>query len=177
VAMDPDGDPYALTKFVGQRLACTLHKKGVPVIILKPYSGFGPGQTLRYPVPAIFDRCTGNQNPLKVWGNLETVRDWVFIDDLARAILHGIEHFPRGVVVPIGTGKGTTLGQVAAECAQIIGYKPCIEADHSKPASSPSRIADTSIAERYGFKTTITVEEGLRLYAEKVYGLKTHGVL
>jgi len=77
------------------------------------------------------------------------VRDWIHIEDLAGAIVHAIGHFPMGVPVPIGTGIGTDFFTLAKRIAQAIGY-------------SPRRVANPALAHEFGWRTTITLEEGIR---------------
>ncbi|HKQ85282.1 MAG TPA: hypothetical protein VJS43_00795, partial [Candidatus Acidoferrales bacterium] len=70
------------------------------------------------------------------------MRDWVHIEELTNAIVHGLDHFPRGVPVQIGTGVGTDFFALARMMADAGDYSPRISGDASKQASSPRRVAD-----------------------------------
>ncbi|HVN79665.1 MAG TPA: NAD(P)-dependent oxidoreductase [Terriglobia bacterium] len=154
-------DPYAFSKTVGERMAMALHKQGIPVVILRPFSGYGGDQAESYPFSAILSRAMAKHNPLTVWGNGRQVRDWIEISDLAKAFLWAIDHAPRGTPVDIGTGIGTSLFMLAQKIAEGVGYSPTITADTSKPASSMRRIADITLAETFGFEANILLEEGI----------------
>lgn len=174
-------DPYAFCKMTAERFWMQLHYAGIPVVILKPYSGYGHDQALTYPFPAILDRALKHEDPLTVWGSLGTVRDFVHIDDLTDAFVHAIDKFPRGVPVPIGTGIGTNFGHLARRVADAVGYKPEISANTAMPTSSAKRIANTQLAESFGFKAKISLEEGIRKAVEVLsqknelnYGTQTH---
>lgn len=154
-------DPYAFSKTVLERFCAELHRSGVPVVLLKPYSGYGPGQALSYPMPALISRALAKQDPLIVWGSTETARDWIYIEDLCDAIIWSIKGAPHGVAVPIGTGRATTFGELASIVAHAVGYDPKIVADKEKPTSSLWRVADPSTASLHGFVTKTTLENGV----------------
>lgn len=156
-------DPYSFVKFVGERFASTLAKHGVPISILKPFGGYGPGQSLNYPMPSIIQRALNREAPLTVWGGLNTVRDWIFVDDVVDAIMLATTHdFPVGVPVEIGTGVPKTFFELAWIISRAVGYVPEIVADTYKPTASLSRVAKTEAAEALGFKAKIPIEEGVK---------------
>jgi len=170
-ATDFPCDCYGWIKLTLEKFCERLHRQGIPVVILRPYSGYGGDQALSYPFPAILDRAKQKQNPLTVWSSAETVRDWVHVEDLCNAIIHGIHNFPRGVPIQIGTGVPTKFGDLARKMAGAVGYSPEIKADESKVNSSLYRVADPSLAAEYGWKATISLEDGIRM------ALATHEVL
>jgi len=61
-----DTENYAFVKYVSERYARWLGRNNFPISILRPYSGYGPGQDLSYPMPAIIDRALRHENPLVV---------------------------------------------------------------------------------------------------------------
>lgn len=162
-----DTDPYAYQKQIGERLCKSLHKQGIPVVILRPFSGTGPGQKLSYPLPAIIDRAMKREDPLYVWGSLDTVRDWVYIDDLCRAFIWAVKEAPRGIPVEIGSGVGTSFGELAGMVANEVGYAPVIRADTSKPTSSTYRVAKPELAARNNFMVKYSVREIVKMCVEK----------
>jgi nucleoside-diphosphate-sugar epimerase len=165
-ALDFPEDPYCIVKRTLEAFAGCLHKQGVPVVILRPFSGYGGDQSQEYPFRAILDRALRCEDPLVVWGGSQ-VRDWVHIEDLTDAILFGINHFPRGTPVQIGTGIGTDFFTLAQTMAKAVGYEPKVHGDQTKQSSSPRRVADPSLALEYGWKATISLEEGIRKALQK----------
>lgn len=163
-AVDTPGDPYAYVKTVGERFCQSLCEMAVPVVILRPFSGYGTDQNFGYPFPAILNRAMRGDKPLVVWGTGKQVRDWIHGDDIARAIIRGIMDFPRGIPIEIGTGVGTSLNDLATMIWDTArpGEKLFLENDESKPSSSLSRVANTGMAKRYGFYASISLEEGIR---------------
>ncbi len=159
-AVDFPADPYCIIKRSLEAFATTLHKRGVPVVILRPFSGYGADQALTYPFPAILERAKQRQNPLTVWGGPQ-VRDWLHIDDLVAGIVHAIHGFPKGEPIELGTGIGTSFFELAATIASAVGYSPEVVGDTTKASSSPRRVADPAKAQSYGWIAPTTLREGI----------------
>lgn len=160
-AVDTPEDPYAWVKLTAERFWMELHKAGVPVVILRPFSGYGPDQAPSYPFRAILDRALRRDDPLTVWGNGAQERDFIHVGDLTDAFIWAIDKAPRGVPVQIGTGIGTDFRTLAHMIAEAVGYSTSIAMDMSKPASSARRVADTTLAESFGFKAKISLKTGI----------------
>lgn len=143
-AVDFPEDPYCIVKRNLEAMAATLHKKGVPVIVLRPFSGYGEDQSEEYPFSAILGRALRQENPLTVWGGTQ-VRDWIHIDDLTDAIMFSINNVPRSPQpIEVGTRFGTSLASLARQIARACEYSPEVAFDQSKSASSSRRVAGES---------------------------------
>jgi len=171
-AVDTPEDPYAWIKLTGERVFTSIYKIGVPVVILRPFSGYGTDQDDAYPFSAILKRVLNEENPVKVWGSGYQVRDWIHVEDLVRGIVWAIEQAPRGIPIDIGTGVGTEMFALARMMIKLAftDKEVLIEADLDKPESSRSRIAKHLIAQTYGFKAEISLEEGVRMAIEESRG-------
>jgi nucleoside-diphosphate-sugar epimerase len=161
-AVDNPDDPYAWVKLTGERLFKCLDKQGIRVVILRPYSGYGGDQAWSYPFPAILGRAVKKEKPLTVWGSGNQVRDFVHIDDLTDAFMHGIKCFPSGVPIDIGTGRGTNFLQLAYMMADAVGYETLVKPMTEKAESSPRRVANIKQAAHFGWTAKIRLEEGIR---------------
>jgi len=162
-AVDYPDDPYAWVKLTLEQFAKRLDKQGIPIVVLRPFSGYSGNQAPSYPFPAILGRALRREDPLTVWGSLNTVRDWLHIDDLTDAILWAIKSAPRGATpIEIGTGVPTAFWQLAYNIAHAIPYYPRIEALSDKAASSGYRVADPEPAAKLGWQATISLAEGIR---------------
>lgn len=161
-ATDYPEDPYAWVKLSLEKFAGNLHRQGIPVAILRPFSGYGQDQKLSYPFPAILRRAANKENPLTVWGSGTQVRDWIHIEDLTDAIVWAIKSAPRGVPIDIGTGIGTDFASLARMMADAVGYSPEVKALTEKAEASRRRVADPALAAQHGWTAKITLEEGIR---------------
>ena len=156
-AQDPL-DPYSTVKATGEAMALHFGRvTGVPVHVLRPFSGYGEDQSASYPFVAIADRAIRRENPLTVWS--DSVRDWVHVDDICRYILAAANgELPAGKPIPIGTGRPTSFTQLARMFADAVGYKPEISIALDKPAGHPWRVLD----ERPLLEPTVSLEEGIK---------------
>lgn len=160
-AVDYPDDPYCIVKRTLEAFAKTLAKRGVKAAILRPFSGYGPDQSLEYPFRAIMDRAMRRENPLTVWS--DAVRDWLHIDDLCRAIMLAADGaFPWGVPVEIGTGVGTDFINLAQMLALEVGYEPEVVTATNKIGSAHRRVATVGAARSYGFEAKIPLAEGIK---------------
>jgi nucleoside-diphosphate-sugar epimerase len=170
-AVDYPQDPYCIVKRNLESFAQTLHKKGVPVVVLRPFSGYGEDQSEEYPFRAILERVKRREDPLSVWGGNQ-IRDWVHVDDLTDAIMFAIKELPRRAEpVEVGTRRGTSLKDLALTMAQAAGYDPKISCDESKPSSSARRVAGengNAILQAWGWTPKISLEGAISRALEGV---------
>jgi len=159
-AVDYPDDPYCIVKRTLEAFAHTLFKKGVPVVTLRPFSGYGPDQSTEYPFRAIFERAMRHEEPLTVWGGTQ-VRDWLWIDDLCDGIMCAIEYFPRGGVYEMGTGIGTSLLELGERIARGVGYYPLVIGDTRRCSSSNFRVASQRGQHQYGWMPRVSLADGI----------------
>lgn len=154
---------YGLTKLVGEYLAQMAWKqKQLSTLILRPFSGYGPGQSLDYPIPAILRRALLREDPLEVWGSGEQTRDFVYVTDIVNATMARIDAGVSGVdVMNISSGWGTSFKQVAEIAARLEGYDPEIRVDNSRPEGVMHRRGDNQRMLRY-WKPEVQLAQGLR---------------
>lgn len=150
---------YGWTKLTGERLAAAAAETGLPVHVVRPFSGYGEDQSLDFPFPAIVDRA--RRGDLTVWGPPGQTRDWIHIDDViagALAVVDADERRP----VNLCTGRGIEMGQLALQVALQAGQPgPPVTYLEDKPTGVMYRVGDPSrMNEHYTAK--ISVEEGVR---------------
>jgi UDP-glucose 4-epimerase len=154
---------YGLTKLVGEYLAMKAWDQSrLNTLILRPFSGYGPGQTLDYPVPAILRRALLQQDPLEIWGSGDQTRDFVYVTDIVGATMARIEKGVEGVdTMNISSGWGTSFRQVAEIAARLAGYSPQIMADEGRPEGVVHRRGDNQRMLRY-WRPEVQLAQGLR---------------
>jgi GDP-L-fucose synthase len=107
-----------------------------------------------------------------VWGTGKPLREFLYVDDLAEAILYLTEKinasdlYKTGIShINIGCGKDISISELAKIIAQIIGYEGKIEFDTTKPDGTPRKLMDVSRLAQLGWKYKTELEEGI----EKTY--------
>lgn len=156
---EPDS-VYGWTKLTGERMAAEARRAGLPVTVVRPFSGYGTDQSADFPFRAILDRVIRREDPLTVWGSGLQVRDWIHIDDVVGGMLAVAE---SGVTEPVNlcTGVGTSMVGLAQLAAQIAGYEPSgVEARQDKPAGVHYRVGDTARLRQF-YTPKVTLEQGV----------------
>ena len=153
---------YGWSKLTGEylsRLAASHY--GMSVGCVRPFSGYGEGQDVSYPVPAIALRVARGDDPVTVWGSGKQARDFVHIDDCITAMLLAIDRIHDGSAVNIGTGRLTTFLEVAGLFLKLAGRTAAIKPMLDKPVGVQSRYCDPSRVQTIlDWKPTISLEEG-----------------
>lgn len=158
----PD-EVYGWSKVTGELLADRLRATGVPVTVVRPFSGYGADQDLAYPFPAIMERVRRLQpgQPLELWCG-DCTRDWVHVDDLVAATL-AIADSGTTEPVNICTGRPTSFVDLA-RLALVVADK----ADHGiltnpdAPQGVAYRVGDPArLIEHY--TPLISLEQGVVL--------------
>ena len=160
---------YGFTKLAGEVLAWTAARYGLRTLVIRPFSGYGPGQSFDYPVPSIARRAVLREDPIVIWGSGTQIRDFVHVQDIIGAtearLAAGIEpHHKSGgavAVMNIASGVATSFRTVARICAELVGYQPLITNDESKPQGVALRHGDDRIMASYYPQKLIGLRDGL----------------
>ena len=151
-------DIYGMTKLMAEAM---LRFSKIPCHIMRPFTIYGPGQSMDYPLPAIIQRAKSGE--CSVWGSGTQVRDWVHIDD-ALKVFDYLVHRDDPIVLNIGTGIPLTFKEVA----QIIynevhgEYSLNLQTQTDQPEGAGYRYADITLLKSLGLKPKISLAEGIR---------------
>tara|TARA_R100000030_G_C3234642_1_gene119085 strand:+ start:52 stop:957 length:906 start_codon:yes stop_codon:yes gene_type:complete len=125
-----------------------------PANVYGPYDNFGEWSMV---VPSLIKKAHEN-DVLEVWGDGSPIRDLIYAEDVARGMLHMVQH-EVNEPVNLASGTGVTIKEVAEIVADI--FKKEIKWDTSKPMGDMKRIMSTARAESYGFKPQVSLQEGI----------------
>lgn len=131
-----------------------------PANIYGPHVNFNPKNSMV--VASLIRRILNKENPLKVWGDGENIRDFIYSEDVAKSI---IQVFQKNIQEPIniGSGKGVKIKELVKKIIKCnnVEFKPRVEFDKSKKSGDKKRVLDTRLAKKYNIKNKTTLEEGL----------------
>lgn len=158
-ADEPDSD-YGWTKLTGERLARAARKAGLPVTVVRPFSGYGEDQSENFPFRALVERARRREDPFVIWGDGNQVRDWIHIDDVVAGMLAVAE---SGTEEPVNlcTGIGWSMAELAHIACDQVGYKPRFEYLADKPAGVAYRVGDPTRFHQI-YTPTVTLAEGIK---------------
>jgi GDP-L-fucose synthase len=155
---------YGWAKLTGEYLATFAHEQyGLDVRIYRPFGGYGDDQDMSYPVPAICKRVMDKENPIIVWGSGDQQRDFIWIDDVVKAVEKTMD-VPElsGKPLNLGTGRATSFRELARIACTIVGHDAVIKNDDTKPEGVFSRFAEITEMSKY-YIPQMTLEEGLKI--------------
>lgn len=105
----------------------------------------------------------GGSGEVVLWGTGNPSREFLYVDDAARALLLAAERLDTSEPVNVGTGQETKIADLAAMIRGITGYEGEVVWDTSRPDGQPTRYLDVSRArELMGFEAEVPLDEGLR---------------
>ena len=158
--------PYAAAKTGADRLIYSyVASYDLPAIIIRPFNNYGPGQHLEKVVPRFITSLLLNE-PLTVHGDGSAVRDWLFVEDTVRAVqlaLRAPTDRIRGEVINVGTGRGTSVLQIARMLTEAHpNSNSPIEYMEDRLGQVVKHVASTAKAKQLtGFEYAVDLEDGL----------------
>ncbi|MGD0948156.1 MAG: GDP-L-fucose synthase [Candidatus Binatia bacterium] len=137
----------------------------LPVNLYGPWDTFDPRRS--HVIPALIKKCLDaierREEVVEVWGTGSASREFLYVEDCARAIALATERYDKPAPVNIGSGSEITIRDLAQRIADLTGFGGEIHWDASKPDGQPRRCLDVSrAAAEFGFRATMDFNEGLR---------------
>ncbi|MFF4687404.1 GDP-L-fucose synthase family protein [Streptomyces sp. NPDC001307] len=168
--LEPTNDAYAIAKIAGiLQVQAVRRQYGLPWISAMPTNLYGPGDNFHpehsHVLPSLirrFHEAKESGAPRVVnWGSGSPRREFLHVDDLARACLHLLEHYDADGPVNVGTGTDLTIRELAELVAEVVGYQGRVEWDPSQPDGTPRKLLDVSRLTALGWTPRIELREGL----------------
>lgn len=163
--------PYGLAKKMllvqSQAYRC---QYGFNSIYLLPVNLYGPGDNFdletSHVIPGLIRKCIeaaeNGESQITCWGDGTPTREFLYVEDCARAIVLAAERYDGSEPVNIGSGCEISIKDLVALIAKLTGFQGAIVWDGSQPNGQPRRRLDVTRAERYfGFRARTEFCEGL----------------
>jgi GDP-L-fucose synthase len=137
----------------------------LPVNLYGPHDNFDPASS--HVIPALIRKMVEAKESgaatVEIWGTGRASREFLYVEDCARAILLASEQYDKSDPVNLGTGREISIRDLVTLIAELVGYEGELVWDPTKPDGQPRRCLDTSRArEEFGFSAEIDFHEGLR---------------
>jgi len=169
--LEPTNDAYAIAKIAGiLQVQAVRRQYGLPWISAMPTNLYGPGDNFSpqgsHLLPALIRRydeaVRDGLDEVTNWGTGTPRRELLHVDDMAEACLHLMEHYDGAQQVNVGTGRDTTIAELAAVVAEVVGFEGKTHWDTSKPDGTPQKLLDVSKLAEAGWTARIGLTEGIR---------------
>ena len=183
--LEPTNDAYAIAKIAGILQVQSVRRQyGRPWIAAMPTNLYGPHDNFSaqgsHVLPALIRRydeaARTHAANVTNWGTGSPRREFLHVDDLAAACLHLLEHYDGPEHVNVGTGRDTTIREIADMIADILGFEGDTSWDTSKPDGTPQKLLDVGKLGAAGWSARIGLREGLEStvawYRSQVEGLR-----
>ncbi len=182
--LESTNEPYAIAKIAGIKLCQALRRQyNFDAISLMPTNLYGPGDNYHLTnshvfASLIYKFCHAEKNALEkvvCWGTGSPFREFMHVDDLARAILFLLENwdpfnfsdstenekdYPLDFI-NVGTGKDISIFDLAKKIARFSNFKGEVIWDKSKPDGTPRKVLDISRIKNMGWEPSISLDEGI----------------
>jgi GDP-L-fucose synthase len=170
-ALEPTNEWYALAKIAGVKACEAIRKQyGKDFVSLMPTNLYGTHDNFdlqtSHVLPAMlrkFHEAKINNNaPVTLWGSGSPLREFLFVDDLATAVLFALENKLPENLYNVGTGIDLTIKELALLIQQKVGHQGEIIWDSSKPDGTPRKLMDISKLKSLGWNPTVDLEVGIQ---------------
>lgn len=173
--LEPTNEPYAIAKIAGLKLVEAANTQyGTKWVSLMPTNLYGPGDNFdlesSHVLPAMIRkfheariaRNNGEDARVRLWGTGKALREFLYVDDLARAACTIAESADTGLF-NIGFGSDVSIAELAGMIATVVGYKGPIEWDATRAEGTPRKLLDSQKIRATGWRPEVGLEEGIRL--------------
>jgi GDP-L-fucose synthase len=180
--LEPTNEGYAIAKLAGYKMAYFYARQyGMNTISLMPCNLYGKNDhfdlekahVLSSLVKRFVDAVELGKDEITLWGTGSAMREFMNVDDFAKAAIMLMEKLDSPEIINVGTGEEISIRELAWKIALATGFKGKIKWDSSMPDGMPRKCLDISKLSSMGFKPEISLEQGIeqmvREYREKKF--------
>lgn len=167
---EPTNEWYAIAKVAGIKLCQALRRQhGFDAISAMPTNLYGPDDNFdlasSHVLPALIRKCheakTQGAPTVEIWGTGQPRREFLHVDDLARACLFLMTHYSEEQFLNVGYGEDIAIGDLARLVGRVVGFSGEFVFDRSKPDGTPRKLLDTSKLKALGWRPLVSLEAGI----------------
>ncbi len=169
-SLEPTNKAYAIAKIAGIELCRSYnYQYGTNFISCMPTNLYGPYDNFDYEtshvLPALIAKMSRASQEgaqmVMLWGSGHPRREFLYVDDLAQALLFLMEHYSESLPINIGTGEDISIKELALLIKEIVGYKGDIIFDATKPDGTPRKLLNVEKINKLGWRSNISLYDGI----------------
>lgn len=171
--LESTNEAYAIAKISGIEL-CKFYRRqyGCNYISAMPANLYGINDNFdletSHVLPAIIRKVheakVNGDKDITIWGTGKALREFMYVDDLADALVHLMLNYSEEIHVNMGTGEEYSIRELTEIVKEVVGFKGEIKNDLSKPDGTPRKLLDVSRLEATGWKYKTSLKEGIKKY-------------
>lgn len=169
-SLETTNEWYAIAKISGVKLCEAIRKQyNKDFVSLMPTNLYGSHDNFdletSHVLPAMirkFHEAKLSSEPVKLWGTGSPMREFLHVDDMAKAVVFAIENKLPEHLYNVGTGSDISIKELAAIVQLKVGHTGEIIWDSTKPDGTPRKLLDVSKMAKLGWNAKINLEEGIK---------------
>jgi len=168
--LEPTNEPYAIAKITGIKM-CEAYRDqyGCNFISAMPTNLYGPNDNYHpensHVLPAMIRKFheakVQNKPNVELWGDGSPMREFLYADDLANALVYLMLNYNDKQFVNVGYGSDVTIQELAEKVSNIVGYKGGVIWDKTKPNGTPRKLMDSGKLFATGWRPKTNLEDGI----------------
>jgi GDP-L-fucose synthase len=170
-SLEPTNEWYAIAKITGVKACEAIRKQYdkdyvslMPTNLYGYYDNFDlkSSHVLPAMIRKFHEAKENNHNTVSLWGSGTPMREFLFVDDLAQAVIFALENKLSSHLYNVGSGKDVTIKELAETIQNIVGHKGEIRWDSSKPDGTPRKLMDVSKMKSIGWEYSTELDSGIQ---------------
>ncbi len=168
--LEPTNAPYAVAKIAGvQQCLAYNAQHGLRYVPVMPTNLYGPGDNFdletSHVLPALIRKMhqarRDGASHVTLWGTGSPRREFLHVDDLARACVFVLSDTDQRELINIGVGEDISIHQLALTIKGVVGFEGELVFDTSKPDGTPRKLLDCTQLQQLGWSASIGLQEGI----------------
>lgn len=169
--LEPTNEWYAIAKITGVKTCQAIRNQfGKDYVSLMPTNLYGTYDNFdlntSHVLPAMIRKFheakENNHASVTLWGSGLPMREFLFVDDMAKAVVFALENKLPDYLYNVGTGEDLTIKELAEIIQEITGHKGEIIWDSTKPDGTPRKLMDVSKMHELGWKHQVNLKDGIQ---------------
>ena len=170
--LEPTNAPYAIAKIAGLKLIEAYRVQfGHRWISAMPTNLYGPRDNFNletaHVLPALIHRFhnakIAGASGVMIWGDGTPLREFLYVEDLARATLMLLNNYDDSIAINVGSGQEISIAKLAELVSKVVGFTGEIAFDKGRPNGTPQKLLNSAKISELGWKPKISLEEGIAL--------------
>ena len=170
--LEPTNSAYAMAKLTAIELGNSIRKEfGHEIINLMPTNLYGKFDNFSeidsHVIPGLIRRMhkakTSNHEIFNVWGTGKPLREFLYAEDLAKAILFILDNKINDELINVGSNIEISIKDLALKVKSVVGFNGEVEFDLDMPDGNPRKLLDSSKIFDYGWSPLVGLDEGLSI--------------
>ncbi|HEY8031304.1 MAG TPA: GDP-L-fucose synthase [Methylocella sp.] len=168
--LEPTNEWYAIAKIAGIKL-CQAYRRqyGRRYISVMPCNLYGPNDNFdlatSHVLPALIRKFhaakSKGETEVTIWGTGTPLREFLYVDDLADAVVFLMDRYDRDDPINCGAGSEVSIGELAKIIGRAAGFEGTLVFDPTKPDGTPRKLMDSSRLAALGWRPKTSLEEGI----------------